>query len=129
MPFPYLEHGTLGNFAGLPSFAGLRNRGGSGFPVSSSLCPFLSLHLYFGHSLCNLQRESRITSETSYDSKAGWAQIFEAQQRSFHEIVAKFPFLFLRGIAQSSCDVLQDGVSRRCACVKLSRGYPSHHFG
>ena len=41
-----------------------------------------------------------------------------------------FSCLFLWGIAQLSRDMLQNGVSHRCACVKLSaKGGVSHHCG
>ena len=44
--------------------------------------------------------------------------------------VAKFFRAFLWGTAQLSRDMLQNGVSHGCACVKPStKGGVSHHFG
>ena len=62
----------------------------------------------------------------------------EAQQRYFSyramllAIVSQTHFraCFLWGIAQLSRDTLQNGLSHRCVCAKLStKGRVSHHFG
>ena len=65
------------------------------------------------------------------DALRGPAAILFISRDTCSDSIAKlFRGLFSWGIAQLSRDILQNGVSHRCACVKLSiKGRLSHHFG
>ena len=57
------------------------------------------------------------------------ARLFISRETCSDSIAKIFRACFCGGIAQLSRDTLQNGVSHRCACVKLRTKGVSHHFG
>ena len=70
-------------------------------------------------------QKDRILGKRIAGGRAGWTLYTKKGRR-----MRKKRWVVLEGITQLSRDMLQNGVSHRCACVKLStkRGV-LHHFG
>ena len=77
-------------------------------------------HLTFGH-----------TADSPHLLRGPAAILFISRDACSDSIAKLFHACFCGGIAQLPRDTLQNGVSHRCVCVKLSTkgGGASHHFG
>ena len=131
-------HGLLGHFSGgstwhfsdfevhLWGFGVLRFRGSVGGP-SDCKC-WVTLTVVAAHSVSG---NYPLLLCCSCPWLRGPAAILFTSRDTFSVRIAKlYCACVCGGIAYLSRDTLQNGVSHRCACVKLStKGGVSHHFG